>query len=253
MNATNKNDNNVNTQLPSMSKSMMYCKKTGAKRLFIDSFALQNPPWEGHFKYVTHGTFTKGENVGECAIIKWIKSKYEGENEYDNERGTGLKIEVKTNKKALQIVTAFNLQRIWKYDIYVIIPEIWKTIARRRGSEEEYRWGHDRWEGVTLLVEPFIKSFKKYNSNKHWCDDRCEMGKVMQSLSHFSYQVTNGDYLLCDIQGGRLTDDVTLTDLAIHSKHYEFGNSDLGMEGMVSFFQLHKCNNYCQPTWIHYY
>lgn len=39
----------------------------------------------------------------------------------------------------------------------------------------------------------------------------------MQALSHYSYHVLNGEYLLCDLQGGINDDSVVLTDPVIHS------------------------------------
>ena len=51
-----------------------------------------------------------------------------------------------------------------------------------------------------VLVEPFIEgTFQKFNSNTGKVNPDYE---VMQALSHFSYDYTGGQEVLCDLQGG---------------------------------------------------
>lgn len=71
----------------------------------------------------------------------------------------------------------------------------------------------------------------------------------MQALSHFSYHVTEGRFLLCDLQGGLQGDDIVLTDPAILSRDHELGDADLGAKGMQQFFQVHHCNEFCSAEW----
>ena len=68
---------------------------------------------------------------------------------------------------------------------------------------------------------------------------------VPQAFSHWTYQYTKGDSLVCDLQGV-LTSSFNLTDPAIHSSRRRFGYTDHGKKGMASFFQTHKCNSLCK-------
>lgn len=47
----------------------------------------------------------------------------------------------------------------------------------------------------------------------------------MQALSHFSYHFSDGNLLLCDLQGGIAQDHIILTDPVILSKERKFGNN----------------------------
>ena len=72
------------------------------------------------------------------------------------------------------------------------------------------------------------------------------------AFSHFSYDVTDGYLLVCDLQGVSTTDNngkdtLLLTDPAIHcAKHLRFGKTNLGSLGMKRFFKRHVCNKYCK-------
>lgn len=105
---------------------------------------------EGTFKLVTLGKFTAGRCKGETAVGKWTKDL--GCDESDDL----LRAEVRVAQKALQIVAAFNLTSIYKKNVFVIIPEVWRVTRSIR----------DHWIDVEFLIEPFLESFRKFNSNK---------------------------------------------------------------------------------------
>jgi hypothetical protein len=71
------------------------------------------------------------------------------------------------------------------------------------------------------------------------------------AFSHFTYDITDGYLLVCDLQGVCVIDlkrkeTLLLTDPAIHcSKHLRFGKTNLGNLGIDKFFQKHVCNKYC--------
>ena len=72
------------------------------------------------------------------------------------------------------------------------------------------------------------------------------------AFSHFSYHLTGGYLLVCDLQGISTSDGkgepiLLFTDPAIHcSKHLpRFGKSNLGAIGVNKFFNKHVCNQYC--------
>jgi len=98
-------------------------------------------------------------------------------------------------------------------------------------------------------VEPFIESWQKFNSNSGWMDDSTPWPRVMQALSHFSYHASSGRSVLCDLQGGVYSDGVVLTDPVILSRARQYGVTDLGPEGISSFFARHECNEFCKSSW----
>jgi len=120
----------------------------------------------------------------------------------------------------------------------VIEPEIWV-------------WGDaSKYAGQKVLQEPYIRDFRKWNSNSGWQDASTPWGQIMQALSHFSYHVTGGECLLCDLQGGvNNVDGTVLTDPVILSKDRRYGVTDLGEPGMSTWFSLHRCNKYCKAAW----
>ena len=71
------------------------------------------------------------------------------------------------------------------------------------------------------------------------------------AFSHFTYDVTDGYLLVCDLQGidttnGKGEKILLLTDPAIHcQKHIRFGKTNLGLTGINRFFKKHVCNKYC--------
>lgn len=72
----------------------------------------------------------------------------------------------------------------------------------------------------------------------------------MQALSHFSYHMTGGNYVLCDLQGGIYRRHVVLTDPVLLSRRRVFGVTDLGPSGITSFFKRHQCNGFCRREWL---
>ncbi|XMA20121.1 hypothetical protein WAI453_012912 [Rhynchosporium graminicola] len=74
-------------------------------------------------------------------------------------------------------------------------------------------------------------------------------GDVMQALSHFSYHVSYGQLLLCDLQGGVYQNGFILSDPVIMSPTQNYGPLDLGIDGINSFFSRHRCGFFCDKQW----
>ena len=72
------------------------------------------------------------------------------------------------------------------------------------------------------------------------------------AFSHFSYNITDGYLLVCDLQGVSFIDakgkeTLLLTDPAIHcAKHLRFGKTNMSTLGIAKFFKKHACNKYCK-------
>jgi len=176
---------------------------------------------EGSAKYCSYGSYTGGQRTGQRCVAKWYK---DGEDHFEND--------LYAVEKAKNIITQWNQAFGDEFKIRINIPVRW-TIDDR-----------------DCLVEPFIDGFFKMNSNTGWTSaDISDEVLKLQALSHYSYHVSSGMFLLCDLQGGLYRDFIVLTDPVILSRRGNLGPMDLGPKGMSSFFHYHHCNCYCRNDW----
>lgn len=91
-----------------------------------------------------------------------------------------------------------------------------------------------------MALEPWIPGvYEKKTSNGGFSSTNSE---AAQAFSHFSFVLTEGEYMVTDIQGVANT----LTDPQIHSRHKRFGLGNLGEQGMDRFFNGHQCSHICK-------
>ncbi|KAF3901735.1 hypothetical protein AA313_de0201197 [Arthrobotrys entomopaga] len=205
-----------------------YSRENNASRASIDTSKIYG---SGAFKNVYAGIYTIGARKGEACVAKEFKTGCVVEDHYFNEE---LNICAKTQK----IIDAFNEDSIMNKEIHLNTPTVWTYME---GSSKA---------GHKTLIEPMILNFEKFNSNSGWAaTDTTGWASAMQSLSHFSYHNSAGQFLLCDLQGGRYNDGYVLSDPVIMSRAQNCGPADLGMDGIMPFFQRHKCGAFCKSTW----
>jgi len=92
-------------------------------------------------------------------------------------------------------------------------------------------------------VEPLLHGrYHKHSNNYGFVSH--EDRNTPQAFSHFTYHVSQGTMLVCDIQG---VGDI-YTDPQIHStdRPHRFGKADMGVEGVRKFFETHRCNAICE-------
>ena len=198
----------------------------------FNSYDLQHPFAEGGFRWVAKGTYTSGARHGEDCVCKWFKSGHV-------EEASFFDLDIKAMDKAHDLVKEWNSRRMIDKLVKVNIPEVW-TFNYVIGSPIS---------GKKVLQEPFIANYQKFNSNTGWADNETPWPRVMQALSHFSYHVSAGQFVLCDLQGGVYADAVVLTDPVILSRSKMYGVTDLGPTGISSFFSNHVCNEFCKQNW----
>ena len=101
-----------------------------------------------------------------------------------------------------------------------------------------------------IMVEPFLKGdFVKFNANNGLVREKY-IEHVLQAFSHFTYHVSGGKRIFCDLQGVERSDMIILTDPCILSNEKgKFGATDLGQQGIIRFMIAHDCNEYCDPNW----
>jgi hypothetical protein len=192
--------------------------------------ALTHPLAEGGFRWVAKGGYTNGVWNGERCVCKWFKSGHV-------DQPCFFDLDIKAVDEAHDLVRERNNRNLINKLIKVKISEVWVFTA-----------GY--LSGKRVLHEPFIDYYQKFNPNTVWADNNeTPWPRVMQTLSHFSYHVSAGQFLLCDLQGGVYSNAVALADPVILSRGALYGVVDLGPRGISSFFSNHRCNEFCNPSW----
>lgn len=198
----------------------------------FDAKDLERPLASGKFRSVAKGRYISGLHEGKGVIWKWFHSDTKLESQYFHSNAKAI-------QKARDIVERFNDLYPASRPVKINIPEI-LTFNRGEGRRGKKK----------VLQEPFLENFTKFNSNTGWCPSvMTRWGEFMQALSHFSYDTTGGNHVLCDLQGAVYRNSLVLSSPAILSRRREFGVTDLGAEGISSFFSQHECNSYCDQSW----
>jgi hypothetical protein len=187
---------------------------------------------EGAFRWVHRGQYTAGPRRGQHCVCKEFKSGSVFEDSY-------FANDLAVTEKTSDIVGRFN--RTKNVRILVNIPQVWRSNDNDDDSDGE--------ESERCLIEPYIRGFRKFNSNTGWHDSVGYWPRMMQALSHFSYHATGGAFVLCDLQGGMSQHYALLSDPVLLSRDRRFGPTDLGPAGIINFFAKHVCNEHCEPHW----
>jgi Mg-chelatase subunit ChlD len=106
-------------------------------------------------------------------------------------------------------------------------------------------------DGKSFVGERYLPgAFTKFNSNNGYVDSEHPLTEMVQALSHFSYQASEGEYLVADLQGVVAGSEnrcfCFFTDPQVLSVRKEFGPADLGAAGMRKFFARHRCGPTCE-------
>jgi len=104
---------------------------------------------------------------------------------------------------------------------------------------------HQRQRGDTntlFIMEPMLRGeFKKHNNNYGEVYNTHQ--ETPEAFSHYTYEKTGGQMLVCDIQGvGEF-----FTDPQIHTPlGTDYGMGNMGAEGILRWQKAHRCNHLCQ-------
>ena len=99
------------------------------------------------------------------------------------------------------------------------------------------------------LLEAFLGGkVEKYSNNTGLVCSRSPHSELLQAFSHFTWVASGKSLVICDLQGvNSEANHVTLTDPAIHSLSAGcYGPTDLGQQGVQSFFKTHLCGDICR-------
>ena len=183
---------------------------------------------EGKYKTVTKGTYESGTPAAD----KFLKTGVTfSSNCFEDDKIAA--------EAALPYVAGFHnyIENETAYrgrvSIKVNVPQVWTQSS-------------GRLEGQKMLREPYINNFKKFNSNSGAADSTAA---VAQALSHYSYHASDGNELLCDLQGGKVGESYVLSDVVVMSKSKKYGNTDLGVTGIENWLNCHRCTQFCSSEW----
>ena len=98
------------------------------------------------------------------------------------------------------------------------------------------------------IMETFLGGeVEKYSNNAGVVCSKSPHSELLQAFSHFTWVVSGKSLVICDLQGVEGPGHVTLTDPAIHSVTAStYGHTDLGQEGIHTFFKTHLCGDVCR-------
>lgn len=230
--SSNSGTNNYPNNHTDRQRALQSARCNNANRATFNTYDLQNPFAEGGFRWVAKGRYTEGQRSGEKCVCKWFKSGVVFEN-------TFFDLDIKAMDKALDLIKEWNSRHFINHIVKLNVPEVW-TFDSDSSTMADSK----------VLQEPYIDNYQKFNSNTGWTDDSTPWPRVMQALSHFSYHVSSGQFVLCDLQGGIYSDGIVLTDPVILSRSKSFGVTDLGPRGISTFFSNHRCNEFCRSNWM---
>ena len=133
-------------------------------------------------------------------------------------------------------------------------------LVEKRLDSARYRKYNNNQGGVTNVNKQMIPIDTNANVGVRYQEDKeesiqnisqVEVNRIIdddipQAFSHWSYNYTKGELLVCDLQG-ELRQDFCLTDPAISSSRQRmYGDTDLGKVGQKRFFETHQCNPLCR-------
>lgn len=167
---------------PKTSLKMAYSRSNESK---FATFPRTIVPFgKGTFKQVWRGHYTDGPRKGQECVSKAFNTHSVFDEHY-------FQLEMRVVRRAQEIIDAWNAARVIDAPVVLNVPSIWSS--QRTGQKR--------------LVEPFIRNFQKFNSNGGWVYfPGTPWSDALQALSHFSYHLSGGQMLLCDIQGGIYSD-----------------------------------------------
>jgi hypothetical protein len=210
-------------------------RRNNSQKAIFTQHAMDNPFASGAFRWVAKGKYISGSRTGQDCVCKWFKTGGVMESHFFD-------TDLATVNEAIRLISKWNEKNLVNRMIQVNLPEVWTMTTLLPGSRSQ-------WAGKKVLQEPFIQGYQKFNSNTGWADNSVPWSRVMQALSHFSYHISNGQRLLCDLQGGVNSDGVVLTDPVVISTTRQYGPTDLGSKGISNFFAYHVCNEFCRAEW----
>lgn len=187
---------------------------------------------EGRFRRAYMGEYTKPRHKAGCkCVVKEKKDSYVWEqNGWDEEK--------KIYGKASELAGTFNTNSGTSRPIKFTEILTGKVTACSTNTTPKV--------GEWCIVEDYIPGdYQKFCNNYGYI---AEGNYSLQGFMHWSWNHTQGEIMVADLQGVRNNDNYYLTDPVLLSGTVSggvYGNTDMGIEGIGMFFLNHKCNQFC--------
>lgn len=146
--------------------------------------------------------------------------------------------------RAKELTEEFNAvgQTVGLPSIDFLQPEVYRLADPKAPGGFRYLAVEERLEGA----------YEKFNSNngyvlRHPAGETGDQRRrlvldVPQAFSHFTYEKTDGNEMVVDLQGSGFK----YTDPQLHSLSLRYGRADRGQTGFEDFFRTHECNACCK-------
>jgi hypothetical protein len=99
------------------------------------------------------------------------------------------------------------------------------------------------------LIEKFIEgNYAKFTNNQNFCKKNQKDIEYLTAFSHFSFEKSNYELLIVDLQGVFKDDQFYLTDPALHCNEEKFidSSTNFSLVGLTGFMDFHECNHVCK-------
>ena len=200
----------------------------------------------------------KGELL--CNEKKRHKAKYNGlpivvkvfKREYAKDYGAW-NSDISASKKANEYAILFNEKKFIDRVLSFPTPHVAKMETRAgfsffglTGYEYDLKTNPVGSSEYVAMEEYLTGKYIKFNSNNGYVNNAVN-SSTMPAFSHWTFHQSDGQVLVCDLQGVLNDGNYRLTDPAIHSRVANtYGSTDLGVFGQARFFQTHQCNDICR-------
>ena len=156
--------------------------------------------------------------------------------------------DMKASRKAIELAKEFTQLGNIYTSVEFVLPRTMKVTSTGRTTLQRL-FDNSRvvplQKGEWVFLEPCLTGiYQKWISNTGELNQHQD---VLLAFVHWTCVKTNGQLLVCDLQGVNKHDGgFQLTDPAINSVTQEYGNTDLGKLGIYLFFALHECTGVCK-------
>ncbi|CAG8978134.1 hypothetical protein HYALB_00013017 [Hymenoscyphus albidus] len=211
-----------------------YCRRNQSDQAFFGEKIIA----KGSAKGARLGRYTDGTRKDQKCIGKGFLAG----NKKPGSRQ--LKEEINILNIAQILIDGFNDERVIPYKVLLNRFEIWDARIAKGGfqaSSSDLRRDGD----FLMMVEPFIENYEKWMTNLDAPKPKGNKYDAIQALSHWSYHATDGQYMICDLQGGIVERDKYgrkqettwyISDPVIMTRRSGgLGGFDFGTEGMIKF------------------
>eukprot|EP01084_Bolivina_argentea_P135188 238270_1 len=207
---------------------------------FAHSIIWENHPFDAGMCRYAHKA-RKVEKRTHKTVKQMVVKQFKDKSSYNKSDWKG---DIKCYDKAIELITEWNKLGLLNKKYIMHKP----ILAQITGWWDGDKYDEAKREQWVLIEEYLDGKYEKWNSNSGWCQNPA---MSVQAFCHWTYHHSKGNLLFCDAQGVRGENNYFITDPAIMSAIAgQYGCTDLGVDGIKQWFQVHKCNQFCSKDWI---